>query len=243
MDAKWYKLNDGTWGVKIRHDGQAGEEVTVTNRDGVSKQVTLNVREAKFDDAQIWSVSSINQDPSPSVRSGANRKIIRESGRPLGWEADRGLLREMSEQGYDPVDFRLTPRGLEIVFEQSKLDGPSEWVYDCNQEGGSAQTVADTFQQYRADFGSESGEVFEPIFAYRVQFEGANSQGTYVRFFGRCPRDFGAPTPVAWKITPVVVTSRGQSASPGPQWQKFAQFVDTWSNGSPTVVLFKQPVW
>ena len=57
MDATWYKLKDGTWGVKIRHDGQPGEEVTVTNKQGKSKQVFLNARIAKFDDAQLWSIS------------------------------------------------------------------------------------------------------------------------------------------------------------------------------------------
>jgi len=64
MDATWYKLKDGTWGVKIRHDGQPGEEVTVTNKKGDSKQVFLSARVAKFDDAQLWSVSD-----SPQVRS------------------------------------------------------------------------------------------------------------------------------------------------------------------------------
>jgi hypothetical protein len=57
MDATWYKLKDGKWGVKIRHDGQPGEEVTVTNKKGDSKQVFLNARVAKFDDAQLWSIS------------------------------------------------------------------------------------------------------------------------------------------------------------------------------------------
>jgi hypothetical protein len=56
MEATWYKLKDGTWSVKIRHDGQPGEEVTVTNKKGDSKQVFLNARVAKFDDAQLWSI-------------------------------------------------------------------------------------------------------------------------------------------------------------------------------------------
>ena len=60
MDATWYKLKDGTWGVKIRHDGQPGEEVTVTNKKGDSKQVFLNARVAKFDDAQLWSISDVS---------------------------------------------------------------------------------------------------------------------------------------------------------------------------------------
>jgi hypothetical protein len=57
MEATWYKLKDGTWGVKIRHDGQPGEAVTVTSKQGKSKQVFLNARVAKFDDAQLWSIS------------------------------------------------------------------------------------------------------------------------------------------------------------------------------------------
>jgi hypothetical protein len=66
MDATWYKLKDGTWGVKIRHDGQPGEEVTVTNKKGDSKQVFLNERVAKFDDAQLWSISDA---PLPETTS------------------------------------------------------------------------------------------------------------------------------------------------------------------------------
>jgi hypothetical protein len=57
MSATWYKLKDGTWGVKIRHDGKAGEQITVTNKKGEEKQVVLGARVAKFDDAQLWSVS------------------------------------------------------------------------------------------------------------------------------------------------------------------------------------------
>lgn len=71
MEATWYKLKDGTWGVKIRHDGQPGEEVTVTNKKGDAKRVFLNTRVAKFDDAQLWSISdspqkeaSTNSSPS-----------------------------------------------------------------------------------------------------------------------------------------------------------------------------------
>jgi hypothetical protein len=58
MSATWYKLKSGEWGVKIRHDGQAGEEVTVTNKKGEEKTVYLVKRAAKFDDAQLWEVST-----------------------------------------------------------------------------------------------------------------------------------------------------------------------------------------
>jgi hypothetical protein len=43
--------------VKIRHDGKAGEQVEVTNKKGETKTVFLGNRVAKFDDAQLWSVS------------------------------------------------------------------------------------------------------------------------------------------------------------------------------------------
>ena len=58
MSATWYKLKSGEWGVKIRHDGQAGEEVAVTNKNGEEKTVYLVKRAAKFDDAQLWEVST-----------------------------------------------------------------------------------------------------------------------------------------------------------------------------------------
>ena len=74
MEATWYKLKDGTWGVKIRHDGQPGEEVTVTNKKGDSKQVFLNARVAKFDDAQLWSISD-----SPSTRPPDASAAIQDS--------------------------------------------------------------------------------------------------------------------------------------------------------------------
>jgi hypothetical protein len=57
MEATWYKLKDGTWGVKIRQDGQAGDEVSVTNKKGETKTAFLDKRVAKFDDAQLWSVT------------------------------------------------------------------------------------------------------------------------------------------------------------------------------------------
>jgi hypothetical protein len=69
MEATWYKLKDGTWGVKIRHDGQPGEEVTVTNKKGDSKQVFLNARVAKFDDAQLWSISDTPRSDSSAGTS------------------------------------------------------------------------------------------------------------------------------------------------------------------------------
>jgi hypothetical protein len=54
----WYKLKDDSWGVKIRHDGQEGEEIQVTSKNGETKTAWLVKRAAKFDDAQLWSVTS-----------------------------------------------------------------------------------------------------------------------------------------------------------------------------------------
>lgn len=58
MSASWYKLKSGEWGVKIRHDGQPGETVEVSNKKGETKTVYLVNRAAKFDDAQLWEISS-----------------------------------------------------------------------------------------------------------------------------------------------------------------------------------------
>jgi hypothetical protein len=57
MSASWYKLKDGTWGVKIRHDGQPGEQLVATNKKGDRTNVWLKARVAKFDDAQLWSIN------------------------------------------------------------------------------------------------------------------------------------------------------------------------------------------
>jgi hypothetical protein len=50
--------------VKIRHDGQPGQQVEVTSKKGETKTVFLGKRVAKFDDAQLWSVS----DEAPAAR-------------------------------------------------------------------------------------------------------------------------------------------------------------------------------
>jgi hypothetical protein len=56
MSATWYKLKDETWGVKIRHEGQPGDNVQVTNSKGETKDATLARRVAKFDDAELWAI-------------------------------------------------------------------------------------------------------------------------------------------------------------------------------------------
>lgn len=65
MTATWYKLKSGSWGVKIRHDGQPGQSVTVTNKKGEEKTVWLTARAAKFDDAQLWEVTSEQPEDTP----------------------------------------------------------------------------------------------------------------------------------------------------------------------------------
>ena len=62
MEATWYKLKDGTWGVKIRHDGEPNQQISVTNKQGETKTVWLVNRAAKFDDAQLWSVTTDQPD-------------------------------------------------------------------------------------------------------------------------------------------------------------------------------------
>ena len=66
MTATWYKLKTGEWGVKVRHDGQPGEKVEVTNKKGETKVVWLDARAAKFDDAQLWSVTSEEPEQAPA---------------------------------------------------------------------------------------------------------------------------------------------------------------------------------
>lgn len=69
MSATWYKLKSGEWGVKIRHDGQAGDEVEVTNKKGETKTVFLVKRAAKFDDAQLWEVSTDQPETAPRPKT------------------------------------------------------------------------------------------------------------------------------------------------------------------------------
>lgn len=68
MSATWYKLKSGAWGVKIRHDGQPGQQVEVTNKKGETKKVWLESRAAKFDDAQLWEVTDEEPaTPAPTL--------------------------------------------------------------------------------------------------------------------------------------------------------------------------------
>ncbi len=65
--ATWYKLKDESWGVKVRHQGQPGEQVEITNKKGESKTAYLNKCIAKFDDAQLWSIT----DEAPAAKEEA----------------------------------------------------------------------------------------------------------------------------------------------------------------------------
>jgi hypothetical protein len=68
MSASWYKLKSGEWGVKIRHNGEPGDKVEVTNKKGETKTVWLVSRAAKFDDAQLWEVTS-DQPETPTHKT------------------------------------------------------------------------------------------------------------------------------------------------------------------------------
>jgi len=57
--------------------------------------------------------------------------------------------------------------------------------YDCNQEGGSAESFVSTLNDYCTDRG------WEVIFAYRVGTEGAETSGVYTRFLMRRRLDQG----------------------------------------------------
>lgn len=69
MSATWYKLKSGSWGVKIRHDGKPGESVIVTNKKGEEKLVFLVARAAKFDDAQLWEITTDEPETAPTHKT------------------------------------------------------------------------------------------------------------------------------------------------------------------------------
>ena len=108
---------------------------------------------------------------------------ISERGRPLGYGADGGLLTDLSKDGWEPHKFRITPRGLSIDFVFADTSA-HRYEYDCNQEGGSAESFVRTLE----NFGDKGWEV---IFAYRVGTEGAETSGTYTRFLMRRRLDQG----------------------------------------------------
>jgi hypothetical protein len=58
MSASFYKLKDDTWGVRIKEfAGEPNMEVEVTTKAGDTKTVILGKRVAKFDDAELWSLT------------------------------------------------------------------------------------------------------------------------------------------------------------------------------------------
>jgi len=58
MEAGWYKLKSGKWGVRTKFEAQPGTEIEVTNKEGKTSTVTLASRVAKFDDAELWEIES-----------------------------------------------------------------------------------------------------------------------------------------------------------------------------------------
>ena len=120
-----------------------------------------------------------------------SRMTITESGRDLGWSEDRELLRSLSDEGWDPRRFDFDNSGLVISFECQNLGTPSEWEYDCNQEGGTSVATIGTLKYYAESHG------LEIIFVYRVGTQGAERQGGYTRFYCRRPRTTDNPR---WKF-------------------------------------------
>lgn len=54
----WYKLKDGTWGAKLRHNAVVGDKVVLTTKTGKQSEVWLTRKIAEFPDASLWSISS-----------------------------------------------------------------------------------------------------------------------------------------------------------------------------------------
>ena len=107
------------------------------------------------------------------------RQFVSERGRDLGWVADRELLNEMGDQGWDPVGFTFDDDGVVIEFEQTQDGEPSKWKYDCNQEGGDTQVTIGILK----DYGQEM------LFVFRTGTQGAERDGVYTRFYCRSPRE------------------------------------------------------
>ena len=83
MSASWYKLKSGEWGVKIRHDGQAGETVEVTNKKGETKTVHLVNRDVTGHGEHCIGERSVQQGHS-------NRNAVEFPGELGIDERDRG---------------------------------------------------------------------------------------------------------------------------------------------------------
>ena len=107
------------------------------------------------------------------------RQFVSERGRYLGGHADKKLLNEMGDQGWDPVGFTFDDDGVVIEFEQTQDGEPSKWKYDCNQEGGDTQVTIGILK----DYGQEM------LFVFRTGTQGAERDGRYTRFYCRSPRE------------------------------------------------------
>ena len=127
-----------------------------------------------------------------------SRLTVTETGRELGWMADRDLLQKLSNDGWNPQNFDFDSSGLAISFECKELGTPSTWEYDCNQEGGSSEATIGSLNSYAEFHG------LEIIFVYRVGSEGAQRRGFYTRFYGRRPRADHATWSFPWQYCGVV---------------------------------------
>jgi len=113
----------------------------------------------------------------------ARRQFVSERGRDLGWSEDRDLLTEMGDQGWDPVGFSFDDEGVVIEFEQTQNGEPSNWNYDCNQEGGDTQVTIGILKDYAERHRQEM------LFVFRTGARGAERNGGYTRFYSRSPRE------------------------------------------------------
>ena len=158
---------------------------------------------------------------------------ISERGRPLGWEADCNLLNDLSKDWWEPHRFRITTHGLSIDFVRPF--SPLLFEYDCNQEGGSAESFVSTLNHYCTDKG------LEVIFAFRAGTAGAETSGTYTRFFMRRRR--GNDSSQKFKYHFVYQNPQVNKISKPAAWKKICSIPAhaEWGDDHP-YVLFKEVI-
>jgi hypothetical protein len=103
---------------------------------------------------------------------------ISELGRQLGWEADGQLLKDLSNDGWEPHRFRITTSGLTVDFRFVGIRA-QQYEYSSNQEGGNAESLVRDFNEIFSPKG------WEVIFVYRAGTKGADNAGVYTRFLMR----------------------------------------------------------
>jgi hypothetical protein len=99
---------------------------------------------------------------------------ISENHRQLGRLADKRLLQDMQEDGWEPKNFQISSRGLSIEFAFVGIEA-QRYEYKCYQEGGNAEAFVSCLN---TDLKKGKWEV---LFAYRVNLKGSDQSGTYIR--------------------------------------------------------------